>query len=69
MVNSYTEITFDELQVALNSQERMKIIDLRAPRSFERGHIRGAINILYTLGLDSHKSRQKNKWRWSVMWE
>ncbi|MFB5763651.1 rhodanese-like domain-containing protein [Paenibacillus medicaginis] len=48
MSTAYTELTCNELQEKLNKRESVKIIDVRAARSFERGHIKGAINIPYS---------------------
>jgi|GEM_PF-5736573 len=47
MGTAYTDLTFHELQIKLNKRENLKIIDVRTPKSFERGHIKGAINIPY----------------------
>ncbi|MCK9861827.1 rhodanese-like domain-containing protein [Paenibacillus sp. ATY16] len=44
---AYTDLTFHELQAKLSKRENVKIIDVRSPKSFERGHIKGAINIPY----------------------
>ncbi|GLX69620.1 rhodanese-like domain-containing protein [Paenibacillus glycanilyticus] len=47
MSNGYTDLTFHEFQAKINKRDSLKIIDLRTPSSFERGHIKGAINIPY----------------------
>lgn len=48
MGNTYPNLTFQQLQSKLNKKENVKIIDIRTAKSFERGHIKGAINIPYT---------------------
>ncbi len=35
---AYTDLTFHELQAKLSKRENVKIIDVRSPKSFERGH-------------------------------
>lgn len=45
----FTNLTFHELQAKLNKNENLKIIDIRSPKSFERGHIKGSINIPYPM--------------------
>ncbi|MFC4306689.1 rhodanese-like domain-containing protein [Cohnella boryungensis] len=45
---TYTDLSFHELQAKLNKRENLKIIDVRTAKSFERGHIQGAINIPYS---------------------
>ncbi|MGO4107955.1 rhodanese-like domain-containing protein [Paenibacillus sp. YAF4_2] len=47
MGTAYTDLTFHELQAKINKRGNVKIIDVRTPKSFERGHIKGAINIPY----------------------
>ncbi|MCM3627731.1 rhodanese-like domain-containing protein [Paenibacillus glycanilyticus] len=46
-MGTVTDLTFQQLQAKLNKKGGLKIIDVRTPRSFERGHIKGAINIPY----------------------
>jgi rhodanese-related sulfurtransferase len=48
MGTTYTDLTFSELKAKLNKRENLKIIDVRTAKSFERGHIKGAINIPYS---------------------
>lgn len=49
MGNAYTDLTYQELQSMLSKRENVKVIDVRTAKSFDRGHIKGAINIPYPL--------------------
>ncbi|MBI5598652.1 MAG: rhodanese-like domain-containing protein [Deltaproteobacteria bacterium] len=44
---SHRRITGDELKTMIKKGEKLKIVDVREPELFEKGHVPGAINIPY----------------------
>ena len=55
------EIDSWDLKVALESGERITVVDARSPEAFEREHIPGAINIPHrTMSPETTKSLDKN---------
>ncbi|WP_433956689.1 DUF2306 domain-containing protein [Cytobacillus horneckiae] len=70
MGTTHTDLTFHELHAKLNKKENLKIIDVLTAKSFERGHIKGAINIPYpswSKGFRSIRNKKVMKHRkWMV---
>ena len=55
LYRSKTNLTKEEMQDLLRSNENIILLDVRSPQEFEEGHLEGAINIpTYELNYKAH---------------